>query len=238
MTPAGSARSWPFWLYAAVSAVHVAAMALGAEPLVHPTKLLLMPTLAFAVVWTLRGTRLRGTPASAVASLLLGAILFSWLGDGASSFFPFLDDELPAMLACFGIAHLLYMWLFARPLGVRRVPLWTLVYAAWWVAMLLLLWPHLGALNIAVAAYGLVLGGTAALSTRGGAITAVGGAFFLASDSILALRLFLPPDLAAPLAGWWVMITYTIGQGLLACGAVRLLRTHDAPRAQGVVRHA
>lgn len=214
-----STRWWPFWLYAGASAVHVGAMVLGAEPIVYPTKLLLMPLLAFAAFWTLRGT-----PWSGATSLLIGALLFSWLGDGASFFFPFLDDELPAMLACFGIAHLLYMWLFARHLRARRVPLWTLVYAVWWVAMLLFLWPHLGALDIPVALYGLVLGGTAALSTRGGAITAIGGAFFLASDTILAMRLFLPPEQSAPIAGSWVMIAYTIGQGLLVYGAVRLLR--------------
>lgn len=211
---------WPFWLYAAVSAVHVGAMVFGFEPIVYPTKLLLMPLLAFAAFWSLRGTL--WSPAT---SLILGALFFSWLGDGAAFFFPFFDDELPAMLACFGIAHLLYMWLFARHLRARRIPLWTLVYAVWWVAMLLFLWPHLGALNIAVAIYGLVLGGTAALSTRGGAITAIGGAFFLASDTILAMRLFLPPEQSAPFAGFWVMITYTIGQGLLVFGAVRLKRT-------------
>ncbi|ALJ20949.1 lysoplasmalogenase [Microbacterium sp. No. 7] len=222
MTRTDRVDAWPFWLYAAVSAVHVGAMAVGAEPLVYPTKLLLMPALAFAAMWALRGTR-RVVP----TCLLVGALFFSWLGDGASFFFPFFDDELPMMLACFGIAHLLYMWLFARHIRVHRIPPWTIVYAAWWVVTLLFLWPHLGALGVAVAVYGLVLGGTAALSTRGGAVTAVGGAFFLASDTILAMRLFLPPEMSAPLAGVWVMVTYTIGQGLLVFGAVRVMRRRE-----------
>ena len=187
-------------------------------------------------LWALRSTASDGgadedgtpvrTRRTAVA-LLLAAILFSWLGDGASFFFPMLDDELPAMLLCFGIAHLLYIWLFVRPLARRRIPAWTLIYAVWWGVMIAVLWLHLGALLIPVMVYGLVLGGTALLSTRGGAITAVGGAFFLASDTILALRLFLPGS-SESLAGPWIMLTYTIGQGLLAYGIVRLLRTERA----------
>lgn len=214
---------WPFAVYAAVSALHVGAMLVGAEPLVYPTKLLLMPALAFAVVWALRGA-----VGSAPGILLLGALAFSWLGDGAALFFPFLGDELPAMLACFGIAHLLYMWLFARHLRIRPLAPWALVYALWWGATLVVLWPHLGALAVAVAIYGLVLGGTAALSTRGGTITAVGGAFFLASDTILAMRLFLPPEISDTVPSWSVMLTYTIGQGLLAYGATRLLTRSPA----------
>jgi len=212
-------RWWGFWLYAIVSIVHVGAIALDLEPIVYPTKLVLMPALILAVMWALSGSRW-----PTASSLLLAALAFSWLGDGAGFFFPLFDDTLPMMLLCFGIAHLLYMWLFLRHIRARRVPRWALVYAVWWIAMVAILWPHLGWLQIPVALYGLVLGGTAALSTRGGTITAIGGAFFLASDTILALRLFLPGGLPEVLAGPWVMVTYTIGQGILAYGIVRHLR--------------
>lgn len=235
MTSSTTAPWWGFWVYAVVSLVHVGAITLGVDALVYPTKLLLMPALAAAAMWALQRRR-RGAsstddgsgtaPRSAVALLLL-AILFSWLGDGASFFFPMFDDELPAMLLCFGIAHLVYIWLFVRPLARRRVPAWTLIYAVWWGVMIAVLWPHLGALLIPVMIYGLVLGGTALASTRGGALTAAGGAFFLASDTILAFRLFLPGSSEA-LAGPWIMLTYTIGQGLLAYGIVRLLRTEPS----------
>ena len=53
-------------------------------------------------------------------------------------------------------------------------------------------------------------------------IVTIGGAFFLASDSILAFRLFLPEALP----GWMspaVMITYTIGQGLIVWGVLHTL---------------
>jgi uncharacterized membrane protein YhhN len=97
------------------------------------------------------------------------------------------------------------------------------VYAVWWVALLLVLWPRLGALSIAVAAYGLVLGGTAALATRCHPLVVWGGAFFLASDTILAFRIFVP-DAMPPWTSPLVMLTYTVGQGLIAAGAIVTLR--------------
>ena len=131
------------------------------------------------------------------------------------------------MLLFFGLAHLCYMWLFwkhlARAPASRRGPL---VYAVWWVALLLVLWPSLGALSIAVAVYGLVLGGTAALATRCHPLVVWGGAFFLASDTILAFRIFVPeamPPWTSPL----VMLTYTLGQGLIAAGAIVTLRRRE-----------
>lgn len=209
---------WGFALFALVSAVHVGALVADAEPIVYPTKLILMPALALAALWALRGTGRR-----TVTVWLLAAIALSWLGDGAGFFFPF-APTLPMMLLCFGLAHIAYMVLFLRH-GSKPIPPWTAAYALWWTAMLAVLWPHLGPLQLAVAIYGLVLGGTAALSARGGAITAVGGAFFLTSDTILAMRLFLPDEIAALFDGGWVMLTYTIGQGLIAWGIVRRVRT-------------
>jgi len=203
--------------YALVSIVHVGALAAGATPVAEPTKLLLMPLLALAVLWGIR--TLHWTTAT---TLLLSAIALSWLGDGAATFFPF-APTLPMMLLCFGLAHLAYMWLFARHLALRRLPWWTLVYAAWWIVLVIVLWPHLGGLAFAVAAYGLVLGGTAALAARCHPLVVVGGAFFLASDTILAFRLFLPDAMPA----WTspaVMATYCLGQGLIAAGVVVTLQ--------------
>lgn len=204
------------WIpYVVLSVIHVLALAFD-SPLAGPTKLALMPLLALPVL--LAAPRLRPR---LVLALLVGAIAFSWLGDGAGSFFPG-GPELPLMLLFFGIAHLGYIALFLRFARIRRLPWWTLVYAAWWVGMLATLGPHTGALFPAVAAYGLILAGTAATSARCHPIVAVGGAFFLASDSILAFRLFLPdamPDWTSPA----VMATYTIGQGLIVWGVLRTL---------------
>lgn len=210
-------RWWGFWLYGAVALVHVAAITFGFDAIEYPTKLMLMPALALAAMWALRGSSL-----DRAATILYLALAFSWLGDGAAWFFPYLDDELPAMLACFGLAHLAYIALFALRVRERAIPPWTLVYAAWWGVMIAVLWPHLGGLLVPVVIYGAVLAGTAVLATRGSRITAVGGALFLASDTLLALRLFLP-GVSADATGPWIMATYAAGQGLLVLGIVLLL---------------
>ncbi|MGM7671812.1 lysoplasmalogenase family protein [Microbacterium sp. A93] len=206
---------WSFVPYIVMSIVHVTALALQSD-LAAPTKLWLMPLLTIPVLLALR---LR--PPSAIA-LLLAAVVLSWIGDGAGTFFPG-GPELPLMLLFFGIAHIAYIVLFARVLRVRRMPWWALVYAVWWVAMIAVLGPHTGPLLIAVAVYGLVLGGTAAFSTRCHPLVIWGGVFFLTSDTVLAFRLFIPdamPQWTSPL----VMLTYTLGQGLIVAGALVTLR--------------
>ena len=94
-------------------------------------------------------------------------------------------------------------------------------------SQMIALWGSLGALLVPVAVYGLVLGATAVGAARCHPLIAWGGLFFLASDSVLAFRLFMPealPDWSSPL----VMATYCLGQGLIAAGVVvsaRRLRT-------------
>lgn len=211
-----SPLAWSFAPYIILSVAHVILLATE-NPLAGPTKLLLMPLLAVPVV--IAASRLR--PRSSIL-LLLAALLFSWLGDSAGALFP-TAPELPLMLGFFGIAHLAYIALFARHLAQRPFPWWALVYAAWWIGMLVALGPHTGGLLIAVAVYGLVLAGTAAFSARCHPLIATGGAFFLTSDTILAFRLFLPDSLPA-----WsnpsIMLTYTLGQGLIVAGALIALK--------------
>lgn len=214
-TPLRTLLPWSFLPYIVMSIVHVSALAARNE-LSDPTKLWLMPLLTLPVIVSLR---LRTTLAIV---LLFAAIALSWLGDSASAFFP-AGQELPLMLLFFGLAHIAYIVLFNRTLRVRKMPWWALVYAAWWIAMLAVLGPHTGTLFVAVAAYGLVLGGTAAFSTRCHPLVVWGGVFFLISDTVLAFRLFVPDDMpqwTSPL----VMLTYTLGQDLIIAGALVTLR--------------
>ena len=211
-------RLWlGFVPYIAVSLVHVTALAVGATAIAEPTKLALVPLLVVAVVWGVSGSGW-----TRAHTLLVAALGLSWLGDGAGAFLPWLPT-VPAMLLFFGLAHLCYIWLFWRMLAVRRVPPWAAVYALWWIALLAVLWPHLGGLAVAVALYGLVLGGTAVAASRCHPLVVWGGVFFLASDSVLAFRLFLPdamPDWTSPL----VMLTYCLGQSLIAAGVLVSVR--------------
>ncbi|MFT4259597.1 lysoplasmalogenase family protein [Microbacterium sp.] len=202
---------WAFAPYAVASTAHVVLLTIG-SPLAAPTKLALMPLLAVPVLIAARRIK---TP---VTALLLTAIVFSWLGDGAGAFFPTLP-ELPLMLGFFGIAHITYIALFLRFLAEKRMPWWSLIYTAWWIAMISVIGPHAGGLLVALALYGLVLGGTAATSARARPLTIAGGAFFLVSDSILAFQIFLPAAVT-PWGSPAVMLTYTLGQGLIVAGAL------------------
>ena len=220
-----SAVWFAFVPYVALSVVHVAALAVGSD-IAGPTKLALMPLLALPVLVAWPWVRPRS-----VALFLLAALLLSWLGDGAGTFFPG-GPELPLMLLFFGLAHVTYMLLFGLRLRERRIPWWALVYVVWYVALLALLRPHLGELLIPVAIYGLVLAGTAVLASACTPVVAAGGAFFLISDTILAFRIFLPdvmPDWTSPA----VMATYTLGQGLIVAGALMAVNARRTLEPQG-----
>ena len=221
------ARLWAYLPFVALTIVHVSALAVGDPTVAAPTKLGLMPLLALGVVVGAWGMRW-GAP----LTLLVVAIGLSWLGDGAATFFPF-ADELAMMLTCFGLAHVCYIVLFTRFLAQRKLPLWSAVYAVWWIVLVAVLAPAVLSRDagvawlIAIGAYGLLLGFTAASAARATPAVALGGALFLTSDSILAFRIFTPDAVAA----WThpaVMITYCAGQGLIAAGAVVLLRAREA----------
>lgn len=216
---------WGFLPFAVVSAIHVIGNFFPDWPGDNFTKLLLIPMLVLAVMWSARGANLRDRSILSTLTWLIVALAFSWLGDGAATFFPALPT-LPVMLGAFGVTHLIYIWLFWKKLAVRRLPIWTLVYAAWWITLLAVLLPHTGSLAVAVALYGLVLGGTATLAARCKPLIVWGAALFLTSDSVLAFRLFLldlMPLWTSPL----VMLTYCAGQALIAAGIVRTLVTRS-----------
>lgn len=221
--PGTSTRVWPWFLpYALLSTVHVLLLLLGSA-LACPTKLLLMPLLLVGVA---AGAVLLRAPTFALLVLLGLAILASWLGDGSATFFPMFDDELPVMLASFGLAHLLYMMAFwrARDADRGRVIAALVFYAVVYLAFMAALFPHTGALRVAVLIYGLVLAGTALLATRVNAVTAWGGFCFLVSDATLAFRIFWPHEFP-DWTGAVVMVAYTVGQGLIAYGVLTRVRS-------------
>lgn len=209
-----------FLPFVLLSAIHIGARALGADELAAWTKLTLMPLLAVAAWWGLHGTGATRLSAGRLPkTLLFAALFFSWLGDGAGAFFPF-APELPVMLGAFGVAHICYIRLMSRYAAERAFPRWALVFPLWWVLMLVLLWPVLGGLAAAVAAYGIVLAGTAATAARCGTMVASGGVLFLASDTLLSFRIFMPEAMPAWTSAM-VMLTYCAGQGLIVAGLLR-----------------
>ncbi|MGL4256823.1 MAG: lysoplasmalogenase family protein [Microbacterium sp.] len=221
-------RLWiAFIPFAFAAVIHVWMLAIDAQDATGPTKLMLMPFLALAVVWA---AHREWTSAHTV---LVTAIGLSWIGDGAGPLFPG-ADTVPLMLLFFAFAHVCYIWLFWRMLPVRRVPLWAGVYVVWFVTLLTVLWSDLGGLLIPVAAYGLLLAATAMGAARCHPLIAAGGALFLFADSVLAFELFRPealPAWSSPL----VMRTYCLGQALFAAGVILTVRERRAAETPAAV---
>ena len=243
-----SIQSWRAWLcflpFALLSVVHVFALAtpntspgMADNPLATVTKLGLMPLLALGVVLVATNARVPETKGRQLRALLLLAIALSWLGDSAGVFFPFLPT-IPMMLAFFALAHLAYIALLGRGVARHAIPRWAAVFGLWWLVLVILLWPHLGALAVPTAGYGIVLAGTAVAATRCRPMIVVGALLFLTSDTLLAFRLFIPdavPDWTSPA----VMATYCLGQGLIVAGVVADLvgRTRETAQSSLTAPH-
>ncbi|WUD76078.1 lysoplasmalogenase [Streptomyces sp. NBC_00510] len=194
-------------VFAVVAVVHLAAQLAGSVTADHLTKPVLVPLLAVCAA-------LRSGPRLLVAALLCG-----WAGDVLLQLDG--DASFLAGMGAFAAGHVCYLTLFAARGAFtdrRRAAVTAAGYAVAWVAALVVVWPGLpSGLRIPVAAYSLLLtamaAGAAALGPRA---TAVGGALFLLSDTLLAIRLADLPQL--PAADFWIMLTYLGAQFLLATG--------------------
>ncbi|WP_345763244.1 lysoplasmalogenase [Diaminobutyricibacter sp. McL0608] len=210
-----------FTPFVIVSVIQVVAIATGADALVQVTKPLLMPALAIAVVLARLGRRF-----TLPTGLLLLAIGLSWLGDLALMVPG--DLWFVVGLGSFLLAHVAYLVLFLRVGGLGRPRAWSIVYAVWFVVFLAVLIPGLGSLVVPVVLYGLVLGSMATAATRVSGWVAAGAAVFVVSDTILALSRFLP-GLVIPAHDTLTMLTYCVGQGVIAAGVLAVLaRTSTA----------
>lgn len=207
--------------YAVLSVIHLVAVGADLSWLEWATKPLLMPVLALWL-FTRNGPK-----------LMIGGLLFSALGDVLLQF----DSLFIVGMAAFAGAHICYVTFFvrsgARPALKRKwwIPLG---YIAVWAGLMAWLWSGLGALQIPVAAYSLLLFSTGATSAGLGLRTGLGGLLFVVSDSLIAVRLAAEDTYnALPFGGAWVMITYLAAQYLLASGTVGASVTAAAsPRPQ------
>lgn len=210
-------------------AAHLAVQLLGAESWARPSQVLLMPALALAVLTAAERPRRRPV------ALLLVALFFSWLGDALPA--PAGGDTaFLLMVGGFLAAQLVYafaFWPYRRRSALfhRR---WLLApYLGAVAALVWLCAPHAGGLLLPVLAYGLVLGLMAVLATGVGAWAAAGGALFLASDSLIALRAFVP-GFALPQDGFWVMAGYCAAQACIALGVLQ--RANGRPAEHSLPR--
>ncbi len=217
-------------VYLAAAALNVLGHLLPGGLLTDVTKPLLMPLL-FAWAW-----RAADRPLRRPIRLLLGGVVFAWLGDVL--LMPDGDLWFIAGIGGFLVMQVLYILAYRAVPGpglIRQRPWVLLPFAAFWAGMNLVMDP--GELRIPVMLYSVVLVGMGvfALDLMGrfpqpfAARVALGGALFILSDAVLALGEFSGLDL-----GVWdgviVMGTYTAGQFLIVTGFVEGLGA-DASRA-------
>ncbi|HSH89972.1 MAG TPA: lysoplasmalogenase family protein [Ramlibacter sp.] len=153
--------------------------------------------------------------------LLIGGLAFSLAGD---CFLMFPGYFIPGLVS-FLIAHLFYIALFRQGMPWfpnRRALVITLGFGA---AMYAFLFNGLNpVLKVAVAAYVVVIalmaaqaiGRATVLRDRASVMVAIGAAFFMLSDSLLATNKFA---FAFPMAQFFVLATYYVAQILIACNA-------------------
>lgn len=208
-------RYWAFVPFAVAAALHLVVLFVGAEAWSIPTKALLMPALLVGFLVALPSRR---TELAVVGSV---AILLSWAGD----IFLSTPGDLGFVvgLSFFLLAHAVYIVQFRRSLKQRGMPRVALLFIAWWVALLVVLAPHLGVLLVPVALYGAILGASAATALGSNRIVAIGALIFLLSDTLLAFKMFWP-GFSLWQADFIIMFGYITGQGLIAWGTVRRAR--------------
>ena len=190
--------------YWGAAVVHVAAVAFDVEILKQASKVSLMPLL---LAWA----RSQGAP-----PLVQAAVLASAAGD------ILLETELQtAGIAAFAAAHACYIAVYLSKPGERS---WraAAAYSALWAAMIALLSGGLGAQRVPVAAYALLLTATAVVSRWHSPRAGVGGALFLVSDALIAMRL---AGRDFPFRGALCMSTYAAGQYFLMSSLTDQRRT-------------
>ncbi|MFI5707092.1 lysoplasmalogenase family protein [Kribbella sp. NPDC051620] len=183
--------------YWAIAAIHLVAVAFDLKAIRLLSKVTLMPSLASWV------REQQGSP------LLIAAILASAVGDLLME----LDWLVPAM-AAFAVAHACYIAVFSR--GTRRrswiVPT---VYCLLGLSVMVAFWPGLGLYRAPVAAYATMLMATAVTSLWYGGRAGVGGALFLASDTMICAKL---AGYDFPLRTLLLKTAYGAGQYQIAVG--------------------
>lgn len=166
------------------------------------TKTLLLPLLC--LIYVLKAVKLD--------RMFLSGFVFSFFGD---FFLLFSWGFLPG-LASFLLAHIFYILSFRKMSAARFNPLIVTVVSIYLFGLLYYLFPYLNEMKIPVVLYGITIAAMLVYGFRSGRKLIICGAlFFIISDSILAVNLFVNSSLLLSLT---VMITYVVAQFLLVEG--------------------
>jgi len=213
-------------LFLGVSGLHLLLLLFGLDNYAVFTKPLLLISLLMAVL---------SASAFKTKTLLLTALIFSWLGDVLLILTNRAELFFILGLVSFLISHVFYVVLFykqasSKALNPKLFGLGIAITLVYLVTFLALILPYLGALKLPVVVYGLVISIMLAAAIRGALIwkpkanflILFGAIWFVASDSLLAFNKFYNEF---AFAGFLIMITYLAAQYFITRG---LLRLNDA----------
>ncbi|MGC4103334.1 lysoplasmalogenase [Ferruginibacter sp.] len=209
-----------FWITVAVDIIGIAT---GISLLHFIAKPLLVPVL---IAWLFYSNT-----TVPFKKLLLTGLFFSWLGD----VFFLLEDKNPNFfifgLASFLLTHIFYIIYFlkirsANTSLLKKQPLLIVLVTGYGCTLLWLLYPHLGALTIPVIVYAIVICTMLTCSIHiftkvnkpANLLYLAGAAFFVLSDSLLAINKFYQPF---AFAGVCIMLTYCAAQYCIVNGFIK-----------------
>ncbi len=210
--------------YIAFSSIYLIMLLLNWESTAFPLKAFLMPALIAAVYFH---------PDFTSKKFLLGALIFSWIGDVVLMFQSLNPSFFIGGLIAFLIGHIIYMMLFHKekrsnmPQNSLFIRTGLMAIVAYLIGMLSLLFPHLGAMRLPVTIYALTISAMLATAIVGysgweapaNAWILSGAILFVTSDSILAFNKFYQPIW---LASFFIMITYLAAQYAIVVGVLKL----------------
>lgn len=172
-----------------------------------------------------------------IRSYLLAGLFFSLTGDILLMF-----DSDPRFflfgLSAFLIAHICYIILFSSLRNKERLGInaWNFIpVAIYYAALAFTLYPFLGEMRLPVLVYGsvisimfvLALHMTSMVYREAGKWMAIGAAFFVLSDSLLAFNKFYQ---SFPFAGILIMLTYAAAQYGIVKGVLSYLAEKENDR--------
>lgn len=213
-----------FKIYIALSFIYLLLLFLGYEVLDCYLKPALIPLLILGVYFSKKfKTR----------SILITALLFSWIGDVILLFSDIAEIYFILGLVSFLISHILYCVLFNKQVKEKFKKnaiiflIGSIIIASYLVGMLSVLLPTLGDLKIPVIVYASVISIMLLFAYNGLLIwkkpanqyVFFGALFFVVSDSILAINKFHMP---IQKSAFIIMLTYLVAQYLIVTGIVKL----------------
>ncbi len=217
----------PYLLFFVVIAiVHLAAILMNQIDIAQFSKVLLVPTLMLHIVAAYKN-QLR------LVIMVLVSLLFCWAGDILLLYSTTNEVFFLLGLAAFLLGHIFYIVSFKKlsdfhSIGKPLSALFYLLPLVYAISLLIVLYPALGDMTLPVIIYALVISAMCVAAmwrwqkTNQSSFNYViiGAAFFILSDSLIAINKFHTPF---KWAGFLIMLTYIIAQFLIVIGLMKHL---------------